>query len=105
MTTDAPDFSRVLCLTEREYEVFRLLGQGLLLRQVAERVGCSPSTAFNHQERIASKLGIKGGNRPIVSYAAKFNASEYSGLKRVPIMPVRYRFQARRTKVLKLQVA
>ena len=47
-------------LTPRECEVARLLATGLILKQVAGRLGVSYHTARHHAESIYSKLGVHG---------------------------------------------
>lgn len=48
-------------LSDRELEVFRLIGDGLGTRQVAERLHLSVKTVESHRARIKEKLGIKSG--------------------------------------------
>ncbi|HUS93529.1 MAG TPA: response regulator transcription factor [Phycisphaerae bacterium] len=45
-------------LTDRELEVFELLGQGLGTRQIAERLYLSVKTIENHREHIKEKLKL-----------------------------------------------
>lgn len=44
-------------LTDRELEVFVLMGQGLTTRQIAEAMMISPKTVDSHRGRIRTKLG------------------------------------------------
>jgi DNA-binding NarL/FixJ family response regulator len=46
-------------LSDRELEVFQLLGQGLAVRQVAEMLFVSPKTVEAHREHIKEKLNFK----------------------------------------------
>ena len=46
-------------LSQREREVVQLLAQGLLYKQIAEKLGCSERTVKFHKARIAEKLGVK----------------------------------------------
>jgi len=46
-------------LTKRETEVLRLLTQGLLNKEIADKLGISLHTAISHRKNIISKLGIK----------------------------------------------
>ncbi|MFH1743289.1 MAG: response regulator transcription factor [bacterium] len=46
-------------LTEREMEVFRLIGQGYRRGQIAEMLHVSAKTVETHFERMKSKLGFK----------------------------------------------
>ena len=45
-------------LTERETEVLRLIGRGLILREVAHVLGVSTHTVAHHVKSIYAKLGI-----------------------------------------------
>ena len=45
-------------LTDRELEVFELIGQGLPTREIAERLHLSPKTVDSHREHIKEKLKI-----------------------------------------------
>jgi two-component system invasion response regulator UvrY len=45
-------------LTEREFEVLRLLAQGQSIKGIAESMGLNPKTVANHQSTIKSKLGV-----------------------------------------------
>jgi DNA-binding NarL/FixJ family response regulator len=44
-------------LTSREYEVARLVGEGLTNGEIADTLGIAPKTASSHVEHILSKLG------------------------------------------------
>jgi DNA-binding NarL/FixJ family response regulator len=46
-------------LSDRELEVFRLIGQGLASRQIAERMNLSTRTVDTYRERLKSKLQLK----------------------------------------------
>ena len=46
-------------LTKRETEVLRLLAQGLLNKEIADKLGISLHTVISHRKNIISKLGIK----------------------------------------------
>jgi DNA-binding NarL/FixJ family response regulator len=46
-------------LTDRELEVFRLIGRGRTTRQIAEDLHLSPKTIESHREHIKHKLGIE----------------------------------------------
>lgn len=49
----------VASLSDRELEVFQLIGQGLTTGQVARSLFLSPHTIDTHREKIKLKLGIK----------------------------------------------
>jgi DNA-binding NarL/FixJ family response regulator len=46
-------------LSDREIEVFELIGQGLTVRQIAARLELSPKTVETHREHIKEKLAVK----------------------------------------------
>jgi DNA-binding NarL/FixJ family response regulator len=50
--------SAVESLSDRELEVFGLLGQGLATRQIAARMHVSPKTVETYRARIKDKLGL-----------------------------------------------
>ena len=45
-------------LTDRELEVFELIGRGMETRQIAQRLGVSVSTVETHRAHLKEKLGI-----------------------------------------------
>jgi DNA-binding NarL/FixJ family response regulator len=47
-------------LTDREFEIFEMLGQGLGSRRIAERLGLSIKTVDSHRENIKKKLKLSG---------------------------------------------
>jgi len=49
----------VECLSNRELDVFRLIGQGLTTSEVAGRLHRSVSTVESHREKIKNTLGLK----------------------------------------------
>ncbi len=49
-------------LTERELEVFRLIGHGETTRGIARRLELSPHTIETYRERIRQKLGLANGS-------------------------------------------
>jgi DNA-binding NarL/FixJ family response regulator len=48
-------------LSNRELEVFQLIGQGLTTKQIAEKLSLSPKTVETHREKIKNKLNLKIG--------------------------------------------
>jgi DNA-binding NarL/FixJ family response regulator len=52
-------------LSDRELEVFELLGRGLSTRQVAERLNVSVKTIESHREHIKQKLQLRNANELI----------------------------------------
>jgi DNA-binding NarL/FixJ family response regulator len=55
-------------LSDREFEVFRLLGQGRTVGQIAEMLHRSVKTIETHQARIRTKLCV-GSARDLAAYA------------------------------------
>jgi DNA-binding NarL/FixJ family response regulator len=53
----ATDTEAAHSLSAREFEVLRLLVQGLPVRDIAESMGLNPKTVANHQSSIKQKLG------------------------------------------------
>ena len=54
-----PPESPIDKLSDRELEVFRMLGQGKMTRQIAEELGLSIATINSFRNRIKEKLGLK----------------------------------------------
>ena len=50
--------SPVDSLTNRELEVFRLIGEGMTTGAIARKLYLSPHTIDTHREKIKSKLGL-----------------------------------------------
>jgi DNA-binding NarL/FixJ family response regulator len=48
-------------LSDRELEIYQMIGAGLNTRDIAPRLGISPKTVATHRENIKAKLGIKDG--------------------------------------------
>ena len=72
---DGDDISWSLAtLTVREAEVFRLLGEGISSRGMADRLGLSEHTVQTHRKRIAAKLGTTGDEltRRAIAHRAMF---------------------------------
>lgn len=55
-------------LSDREFEVFRLLGRGLAVSQIAEKLHRSVKTVETHQTRIKTKLSLSSA-RELTEYA------------------------------------
>ena len=49
----------VLGLSNRELEVYDMIGQGLTVQQIAARLHLSPKTVETHREKIKQKLNLK----------------------------------------------
>lgn len=59
-------------LTDRELEVFTLIGSGLTTREAARRLGISIKTVETHRENIKMKLGLDNATTLIREAAAWF---------------------------------
>ena len=46
-------------LTDRELEVFRMIGAGRSVKEIADKLFISPNTVEAHREHIKEKLGVK----------------------------------------------
>jgi DNA-binding NarL/FixJ family response regulator len=57
-------------LTEREIEVIKLLGEGLINKEIADRLSISIRTVDAHKNHIMQKLGLKS-TVELVKYAIK----------------------------------
>jgi DNA-binding NarL/FixJ family response regulator len=58
-------------LTDREREVFELIGQGLSSRQIAVKLEVSPKTVETHREHIKDKLELTTGTE-LTRYAVQW---------------------------------
>jgi DNA-binding NarL/FixJ family response regulator len=58
-------------LSEREMEVFKLLGNGFSTRQVAEKLNLSTKTIDSHREHLKMKLGLTSGTE-LVRHAVQW---------------------------------
>ena len=47
-------------LSEREYEIFLLVGRGLMSKEIGEKLCISPQTVQAHRRKMAGKLGTTG---------------------------------------------
>ncbi len=61
-------------LTDREFEVFQLIGQGLTTHEIGVRLGMSGKTVETHRLHIRSKLGMKSGG-DLIKYAVRWTAA------------------------------
>jgi DNA-binding NarL/FixJ family response regulator len=62
-------------LTDRELEVFQLLGQGLPVRQIAENLFVSVKTVEAHREHIKQKMNFKS-SAELLRYAIQFSMKQ-----------------------------
>jgi DNA-binding NarL/FixJ family response regulator len=59
--------------SNREYEVYQLLGQGLSRKEAAAKLSISPNTVESHIERMKSKLNVNSSAELIYSAIRNFN--------------------------------
>ena len=57
-------------LSDREFEVFKMLARGRTVSQVAQELGLSVKTVSTHRVRILKKMGM-GTNAELTHYAVK----------------------------------
>ncbi len=62
-------------LTDREFEVFQLVGQGLDTHAIAERLFLSNKTVDVHRAKIKQKLNLKS-SAEVVRYAIRWVEAE-----------------------------
>lgn len=77
--TDRIDDSPISRLTNRELEIFNLIGQGMVASTIAGRLHISVKTVYAHTERIKEKLGIRHSYE-LVRFAALAMEKETIGL-------------------------
>ena len=65
-------------LTDRELEVFRLIGEGHSTRQIAEELHISIKTVESYQAHIKEKLSLRSA-RELVQHAIQWNINEKEG--------------------------
>ncbi len=74
---DTKDESPIERLTNRELEVFRLIGHGQQTRVIAQELNVSIKTVESHRENIKRKLGISNAPQ-LVQQAVQWVADEAS---------------------------
>ncbi len=62
-------------LSDREFEVFELIGQGLQSRQIAQQLHLSVKTVDAHREHIKNKLGLETAT-DLLMYALQWSQFE-----------------------------
>ncbi len=62
-------------LTDREFEVFQLIGEALSTKEIAERLSISGKTVAVHKGHIKEKLALDN-TRALISYAARWIGSQ-----------------------------
>lgn len=69
--TGGDDREAIHKLSDRELEVFQLLGEGLGSKEIAARIHCSPRTVDAHRVHIREKLALNTG-RDVVREAVRW---------------------------------
>jgi DNA-binding NarL/FixJ family response regulator len=69
--------SRMAALSDRELEVFRLIGEGLGTRQIADTLHLSMKTVESYQAHLKEKLSLRTG-RELMQHAIQWTLSEKS---------------------------
>jgi DNA-binding NarL/FixJ family response regulator len=72
---DPSEHSSISDLTDRELEVFRLIGEGHGTRQIAEVLHLSVKTVESYQAHIKEKLSLRSA-RELVQHAVQWNVRE-----------------------------
>ena len=62
-------------LSDREYQVFRMLAAGATVSEIAERLNLSSKTVSTHKARLMEKLSI-GNQAELIHYALKHGLSD-----------------------------
>ncbi len=62
-------------LSDREFEVFELIGSGLQIRQIAKQLHLSIKTIEAHREHIKQKLNL-GSATELLKYAVQWTQTE-----------------------------
>ncbi len=69
--------SRLAALSDRELEVFRMIGEGLGTRRIAETLHLSMKTVESYQAHLKEKLSLRTG-RELMQHAIQWKLSEKS---------------------------
>src|SRR5271167_1274377 len=72
---DGSEHSSISGLSDRELEVFRLIGEGHGTRQIAEALHLSVKTVESYQAHIKEKLSLRSA-RELVQHAVQWNVRE-----------------------------
>jgi DNA-binding NarL/FixJ family response regulator len=67
--------SRIASLSDRELEVFRLIGEGRATREIAEELHLSVKTVETYQAHIKEKLALRSG-RELIQHAIQWKIIE-----------------------------
>lgn len=64
--------SPIQCLTDREFEVFLMIGKGIGTRRIAERINLSVKTIDAYRESLKKKLNLKNAAE-LLQYAIEWS--------------------------------
>jgi DNA-binding NarL/FixJ family response regulator len=67
--------SRIASLSDRELEVFRLIGEGRATREIADQLHLSVKTVETYQAHIKEKLALRSG-RELIQHAIQWKVNE-----------------------------
>lgn len=79
--SSAPDGLPIECLSDRELEVFQLIGQGFKPGAIAEKLHLSVKTVDSYYARIKEKMNFKSANE-LLRYAVQWGQSASSTRQR-----------------------
>jgi len=65
-------------LTDREFEIFQLVGQGKSTREIAQQLNLSPKTVDVHRGNIKTKLGLKDATA-LIRHAVRWVETQQAG--------------------------
>ena len=71
----APSGSPLATLSDRELEVFQMIGRGLSMKEIAVQLYLSAKTVEVHREHIKEKLGLKS-SAELLRYAVTYTLEE-----------------------------
>jgi DNA-binding NarL/FixJ family response regulator len=63
-------------LSTREFQIFRLYGQGMITAQISSKLNCSPKTVETHCYRIRRKLNLSSINE-LIAYAGAYMSNRH----------------------------
>jgi DNA-binding CsgD family transcriptional regulator len=76
--TTTPKKSPLVNLTDRELEVFRLIGEGHGTRQIADELHLSVKTIESYQAHIKEKLALRNA-RELLQHAIEWTVNNKRG--------------------------
>ena len=68
--------SHIESLSDRELEIYEMIGQGLSTREIAEKLSLSPKTVETHKENLKRKLKLKNSTE-LLRHAAQWAMKEF----------------------------